>query len=211
MESHRINESSRFQAPDEAGLAFTPESGSFSVQVRDIDTGQVSRDGDSDFAPGSLMTTLGPRTLRASTDRRPHTINANRQLVISTDRPELSSRSRTIRREFQRRWAWLGSSRVPARPTLVSRTTSSVILRCSRLPKEASASIRFRPRLAVLGDQPIESLGGLSITQIYEQISVEVTQIRGRQGGSRWLEVFHNMIEAETVDHRGAWTRRRSS
>ncbi|MCA9104374.1 MAG: flagellar hook-associated protein FlgK [Planctomycetales bacterium] len=192
---------------DEAGLAFTPESGSFSVQVRDIDTGQVSTTEipislqglDDDTSLEDLAASID------SIDGLTATINANRQLVISTDRPGI---------EF----AFADdTSGVPAALGLAgffTGTGASDIGISDDLKRDPSLFAASQggigvdslsaQALAALGDQPIESLGGLSITQIYEQISVEVTQTAAAAKAEvDGLEVFHNMIEAEHLSITG--------
>lgn len=192
---------------DEAGLSSTPESGSFSIQVRDAVTGQtttteinVSLQGlDDDTSLEDLAASID------AIDGLTASVNSNRQLVIGTDRAGID-------------FAFADdTSGVPAALGLAGFFTgtgasdigiSESILDNPALFAASKTGIgkdsQSALALAALGNEAIESRGNLSITMIYERLSIEVTQgAAAAKASVDGKTVFHNMIEAEHLSITG--------
>lgn len=192
---------------DEVGLPYTPESGSFSVIVRDSATGQtttteipISLQGlDDDTSLEDIAAAID------AIDGVSASVNSNRQLEIRTERAGID-------------FAFADdTSGVPAALGLAGffkgtgasdLSISDAVLRdpslfaASRegIGKDSLSALS----LAALGAEPIANQGGLSISMIYERISVEITQ--GAAAANAEVDgktVFHNMVEAEHLSITG--------
>lgn len=199
---------SSIDAPlDEAGLSYVPENGSFSVLVRDVASGQTR----TIEIPVSLQgldddTTLADiRDALDAVDGLSASIDSNRRLRISTEREGLDF---AFADDTSGLLASLGIG------TFFTGTGAGDIDIGSELladPRRFAASqegigtdARGAEALASLGDRPIDSLGGLAITQVYERLTIQITQASASAAAEvDGLTVYKNTIEAQHLSVTG--------
>lgn len=196
---HRVT--SRSSPLDEAGLPFTASSGSFQVLIRDRGTGQTTRT-EIPVSLQGLEDDTSLEDVRAALDAidgLTASVDLNGKLELSVERAGLEFGFADDRGGFLAAMGlghfFTGSSAATLGVSQAIRSQPArFAISASGFGKDSAAGVT----LAALGETRLESLGGLSLLELQERFSVDITQAsasaRSEVAG---LEMFQNALEAE--------------